>query len=518
MFENPMRVSGLVSGMDIDSMVDKLMKAERMPLDQMKQDQKTLEWKRDGYREMNKLLDGLDRSIFDGISRNSTFSSKSVTSTDEQAVTAVASGLKNNTTSRISVSQLAQAASGVSGTIGSDDDFDGHATLSSQAGKLNSGEFGSHFQLNVFQPDGTMASKDIEIDPSEDSLNDILERVNASGLGVTAFYDEGANRISIASNHTGENKDGAEISVDEKDGTLFSEVFQWGSADAEGTVTVADNGQNAAFTLNGLETERTSNTFTINHLTYTLKETTSTPVSLATSTDTDDIYEAVEGFVDQYNDTIAAINDKLGEERDREYPPLTDAQREDLSDHEIELWEEKAQSGMLRGDPILSGALTQMRTDLYGRLEGEDVDEGSNQLSKLGIVTSSDYREKGKLIIQDPEKLRGMITDDPQAVSRLFNHSGETSQTRGLAGRLRDTIANTVEHIENKAGNSYMTAENYTLGKQMKRNDQQMDDLNDRLDDIEDRYYRQFSRMEQAIQKANQQSAYISNAFSQNPQ
>lgn len=516
MFENPMRVSGLVSGMDVDSMVDKLMKAERMPLDKMNQDQKTLEWKRDDYRDMNKLLDGLDRSIFDGVFRKSTFSSKTVTSTNESAVSAVASGLKNNTTSRISVSQLAQAASGVSGSIVVGDDFDGHATLSSQKDKFNSADFGSQFKLNVFQSDGTMTSKEIQFDPSKDSLNDILQKINDSGLGVTAFYDGNANKISIASNHTGENKNGAEISVDEMDGKLFSEVFQFGSADAQGNVTVADNGQNAKFTLNGLETERTSNTFTVNQVTYTLRETTSSPVSITTATDTDAIYESIVDFVDKYNDAIEKINDKIGEERHRDYPPLTDAQRDELSDHEIELWEEKAQSGMLRSDSILSGGLNQMRMDLYGKLEGEDVNEDVDQLSEIGIVTSSDYREQGKLVIQDSEKLRSMIADDPESVSELFNHSGDTSETKGIAGRMRDTIADTMGRIEHKAGNSYATPENYTLGKQMKRNDKQIDDLNQRLDDIEDRYYRQFSRMEQAIQKANQQSSYITNAFSQN--
>lgn len=324
------------------------------------------------------------------------------------------------------------------------------------------------------------------------------------------------NKIAISSDHTGNNQQGAEITVDEGDGKLFSEVFQFGTSDADGQVTVADNGQNARFTLNGLaDMERTSNTFTVNDMTYTLKKTTSSPVSLTTSTDTDKIYDSVTSFVDNYNKVIASINDKISEERYRDYPPLTDKQREELSDHEIELWNEKSKSGMLRGDAILSSGLNQMRTDLYDKVEGDDVADDVNQLSQIGIVTSSNYQDNGKLVIEDSEKLRRAIKDHPQTVSALFTQQGDTTEAKGIAERLSDTISDTMTRIENKAGNAYDTTESYRMGRQLNRNETRIDDFNDRLTNLEDRYYRQFTRMEQAIQKANQQSAYITNAFSQ---
>lgn len=509
MLNNAMRISGLASGMDIDQMVDKLMKAERMPLEQMKQRQQILEWRRDDYREMNNLLQQLDQTIFDGIFRQKTFLQKTVTSTNETAVSARASGLLNNTTTQIKVSQLAKAATGVSGELA----IDPLAPLADQFGDAN---IGTEFTLKAFQPDGSMKEKTIQFDPASDSLQDVLSKINNSGLGVTAFFDAQSNRISIASQHTGAHENGAEIIVDEMGANLFTEVFNFDPTkrtDDDGLI-LADNGQNAKFELNGLETERTSNTFTINNITYTLKDTTSASVMISTSTNVDDIYDEIEAFVEKYNETIEKINDVLGEKRYRDFPPLTDAQREEMTEHEIELWEEKAKSGMLYNDTILPSGLNQMRIDLYRSVDGLHPDQ--DQLSEFGIVTSSNYRERGKLIIQNPEKLRQAIANDPDAVYALFNKDGDSFETKGIAERLRDTIARTMERIEEKAGNVYDTEQNYTIGKRILSNEKDISAFERRLQDIEARYYRQFTRMEQAIQRANQQSMFLMNAFSQN--
>lgn len=512
MFDNPMRVSGLASGMDIDQMVDKLMKAERMPLDKMKQQQKTLEWRRDDYREMNKLLKELDQNIFDGVYRESTFLKKGVASTNESAVSAVASGLGSNVTTRISVGQLAKAATGSSRSgisAAPTDKIDPNATFADQAGKFNVAvSLGTEFTLKVFQPDGDIKTQSFKVDPETDSLQSVLRRINDSDLGVSAFYDQNTDKISIATNHTGYNENGAEIAVEETSGNFFTEVLQFASTD------VANNGQNAKFTLNGLETERTSNSFSINHITYTLKQKTSTDVTITTATDTDTIYDSIQSFVDKYNETIEKINDKLSEELHRDYPPLTDKQRDGLSEHEIKLWEEKAQSGMLRSDSFLSGGLGAMRLDLYSEIKGANVDQALNQLSEIGIVTSSNYREHGKLVIQDPSKLRQAIDADPEKVAQLFNKDGNSFETKGIAQRVRDTIAGTMEKIEHKAGNTFDTEENYSIGKKLKSNENQIDDFKRRLEQIESRYYRQFTAMEQAIQRANQQSTFLTNQFS----
>src|SRR5690606_38368731 len=83
-----MRFAGLISGLDTESIVKELMNAERTPLVKLFQKKQLLEWQRDSYREVNKLLKDFDTFIFDGIFRQSTFMKKTVTSSNENAVTA----------------------------------------------------------------------------------------------------------------------------------------------------------------------------------------------------------------------------------------------------------------------------------------------------------------------------------------------------------------------------------------------------------------------------------------------
>jgi flagellar hook-associated protein 2 len=503
-----MRISGLASGMDIDQLVSDLMRAERTPLNKLYQQKQLLEWKRDDYREINKLLKELDDLIFNGIDRQSTFVKKKVTSTDETKVTAIATNLESNVTTQIEVFQLASSSYGISGQISNDPNnkIDPNATLSSQAGKFNNSNFGTSFELKVYQSDGSFKQQTFTIDAANESLNDILKKINESGLGVTAFYDEFTDQISISTNHTGKSSTGVEIEV--LNGTFFSDALQFG------TNQLATNGKNASFKINGLTTEKSSNTFTMNGITYTLKDTTTTPVAISTATDTDAIFNSIKEFVDKYNEVIRTINNKLTEKRYRDYLPLTDEQKEEMNEKQIELWEEKAKSGLLRGDTILSNGLSQLRLDLYTKVNG--INTSYDQLAEIGITTESFFQRIGNLdgeLIIDETKLRQAIEDNPDAVYDLFNADGATHATKGIANRLRDSISNIIKKIEEKAGNDYKTDYQYSIGRNLIDLNSRITDFEDRLVQIEDRYWRQFTAMEQAINKFNSQAMYLMNAF-----
>lgn len=109
-----------------------------------------------------------------------------------------------------------------------------------------------------------------------------------------------------------------------------------------------------------------------------------------------------------------------------------------MSDKEVELWEEKAKSGLLRNDSILSGGTNQMRTDFYSNVT---VDGKSYQLTEFGITTSSTYLKRGHLEINE-EKLKAKIEEDPQSVVNLF--AGGTSSSsygeKGIINRLNDSL------------------------------------------------------------------------------
>src|SRR5699024_2024307 len=107
-----MRVGGIVSGMDIEAMVNKLMEAERMPLDRLKQQQTQLEWKRDAFRDINSKLLDLDNMMLD-MKMTTTYNPKTATSSQSSASTATYVTSVSNGSYGIEVKELATRAMNV---------------------------------------------------------------------------------------------------------------------------------------------------------------------------------------------------------------------------------------------------------------------------------------------------------------------------------------------------------------------------------------------------------------------
>ncbi|TLS33070.1 flagellar hook-associated protein 2 [Geobacillus thermoleovorans] len=493
---NTLRISGLASGMDIDKIVSDLMKAERMPLDKLKQKKQLLEWQRDDYRAMNTLLQGLDDYLFSNITLQSSMLKKTVSSSNESVVTATAGSSAANVAAAIQVNQVATSA----------------VWLSDATKRVDKASFSVDadvtLTINVTNGDGTTKQAAITVKKGT-TLDGVIAQLNSNlDLGVSAFYDEQTGRVSIMKKDTG--AQASLVLADQATADFFAQKLGFAGAIAGQELTGKTAGKDADITINGLQTTRSSNTFTINGVTYTVKGTGTAMVSVAT--DADAMFNAIKGFVDKYNDTIDKINAELKEERYRDYPPLTDEQKEAMTEKQIELWEEKARSGMLRGDSILSSALSKMRMNVYTKVEGANIPSGFSQLAQIGITTSSNYLDGGKLII-DETKLREKIKENPDAVYQLFNQDGATDAEKGIARRLRDTIKATIGKIEQKAGKTIWTNQQFAIGRDLIEINDQIDRFQDRLKQIEDRYYRQFTAMEEAIQRANQQSMYLMNAF-----
>ncbi|MFB5660934.1 flagellar filament capping protein FliD [Alteribacillus sp. HJP-4] len=411
--------------------------------------------------------------------------------------------------------------------------------------------------------------KDTFLIQSGQSLNQVLQGVNRSSAGVNTFYDDFTGKIAFTRSEAGDfNRAGEEmlfegdfftnvlgmknsgVSADAGGGLVVtgpdgaSAVFaglhfspeasgesagvltdetgaayanQWievngrvvGRTDESGNLKYEgfQGGRNARFTVNGLETERTSNTFTLNGMTLTLKETFSAEegaVTIGSSIDTDKIYDTITGFVNEYNELLDKINEKLTETRFRDYPPLTGEQRGELSDREAEMWDEKAQSGLLRNDRMISGFTNTFRTDLYGA-----VGNGSayNQLTTIGISTTRNYNDRGRLEF-DETKLRAAIEQDPDGVFELFAADGASSSEKGIARRLRDSLDQAINSLAERAGGFKGKLQNhqFTLGRDMNNLDNQITNFERRLSETEERYWRQFTAMEKAMAQANEQA------------
>ncbi|AEV70509.1 flagellar filament capping protein FliD [Acetivibrio clariflavus] len=379
--------------------------------------------------------------------------------------------------------------------------------------------------LNITDPDEnvtfTINGKTIDVKKSyaQATVKDIMNAINSSDAGVKMTYDS-LNKQFILESTT----EGAASNItytDSASGLLESLGIVGGTFTA---------GKDAEFTLDGVEgMKRSSNKFTIDGVTYTLKEVSETPVTISVQADIDSVIENIKGFVNKYNELLDKINGKLSEKYDRNYLPLTEDEKDAMSEKEIEKWEEKAKTGLLAGDSILSRIVSSLRTALYEKIDGVSI-----SLYDIGITTGS-YTEKGRLKI-DENKLRDALTNNFDEVVKLFTTESrytyreglddsakrtERYKQSGLAHRLYDIIQDNVRTTRDSNGKKGILLEKagYTndaseysnyLYTQIKNKETLINTLENKLLAKENEYYRKFSAMEKILSQMQSQLSYIS--------
>lgn len=241
---------------------------------------------------------------------------------------------------------------------------------------------------------------------------------------------------------------------------------------------------------------------------------TTSPVTLTSTTNVDEMMDKIKEFVNTYNGLIKDFKDQTNQSKYRDYAPLTPEQKEEMSENEIKLWEDKAKSGLLRNDSLVREGLSKMRSLVYETIPGLE-DSKFQTLFSVGITTSKNYNDGGTLEI-DEVKLRKALEEDSDAVARLFRNEagqekevvdGKVVDTRGYLANLRNTMKSFEVSIEQKAGRASMTDNQYTIGKNLRDLGTRISTWEDKLKMIEARYWKQFGAMEAAINRANQQSA-----------
>ncbi|UOQ48294.1 flagellar hook-associated protein 2 [Gracilibacillus caseinilyticus] len=493
------RLTGFASGIDTESMVKELMAAERIPLDNMTQDLTWKTWQRDAYREMNTLLSELDNQLLN-MKLQKTYSSKATSSTDSSAVTATATAGATSSSYSIQVDQLATSAINVSAnSISGSTKIDPNGKLSEQDFAGNNITADGSFDVSYFNEAGEEVTKTISY-TADDSLNSVLKKIGSeTGNELRATYDTQSDKIVIERTKTGDfNTAGNEIGIS---GDFFSSTMQMTGTESGGT--------DAVFKYNGVEFTSKQNSYKLNDVTFNFTNVTTNPVTVTVTDDVDAAYENIKGFVDKYNEIIEKVNSRLNEDRYRNYDPLTDEQKDEMSESEIELWQEKSQSGLLKNDSLLENGLWSMRRDMYSTVE---TNGSYNHLTAIGIDTSSDFSKNGKLEINE-KKLKEALQEDPESVYKLFSNDVE-GEGKGIINRLEDSIETTISNIEKRAGKTGATLETYTLGRQMDDMEDRISAFEDRLVNIEDRYWSQFTAMEKMISQMNSQASYLTQAFS----
>lgn len=373
-----------------------------------------------------------------------------------------------------------------------------------------------------------------------DTVNSLIKKINDDPkAGVTVTYQTVGDKFTFTSKEKGSS---GEIKVS-GDAAFLETVFGVGSGKA-----IEATGQDAVVAVkykgsdDVVELIRDSNSFTVDGLsigvkgTFGYKEKTDAdgkvvmengkpalerdftdPVEINAQVNTDNIVDSIKSMVDEYNKIIERVNKELTTKPDRDYSPLTSEQKKELSESEIETWEEKAKSGMLYGDSDLRS----LSSDLRFIISGGNMEA----LRKIGITTSSLYSDNGKLTL-DESKLRAALETDPESVEKLFtapegSKDEKGNDITGIATNLKsvmDKYVKTLGSMESKgilikkAGStsSPMSLTENAFYKQLAEINKQISKLQTRLESERDRYIKQFTSLETLISQMNSQSSWLS--------
>lgn len=376
----------------------------------------------------------------------------------------------------------------------------------------------------------TINGKDFKFNETA-SVQEVLNTINQSGVGVKISYSSSSDKFSIVSNEKG-----ASGKI-EMSGTIAEAFFGKEDFDAAGTgrkVSVAGKDAVVAIKYAGDDEEtmiyRNSNSFTVDGLNVTVKgafgfedakdasgnvkqtlKADSEAVTIEASVDADKAVETVKNMIDAYNEIVALVNSELRAKPDKNYKSvLTSEQKKELSDKEIEEYETKAKQGLLFGDNDLRRFADDLRFTISGG--------NAFALSQIGISESTEYSDNGKLVF-DEQKFREALEKDPENIDKLFNGKTENGQTAGLMTNIKDvmnkycgTMGATKGVLVERAGSEHspLSLLQNTMKDQIDEIDDYIEKLLDRLESEEDRYIKQFTSLETLISQMNSQSSYLS--------
>lgn len=308
----------------------------------------------------------------------------------------------------------------------------------------------------------------------------------------------------------------------------FAEKAAYAKGVVDGTITPSVNatatrvnGEDATIYVNGAEYTGTSNTFSINGLTITATGVTGDAydpteekaVTATVNTDTQGIYDKIKDFLTQYNALINEMSSLYNAESAKGYEPLTDEEKDAMSDTEIEKWEEKIKSSLLRRDDTLQGVINAMTTSMAQAVE---IDGQKYYLSNFGIKTlgyfNSAANEQNAYHIDGDEddsatsgnadKLMAAIASEPEKVTEFMQKLTQNLYD-AVGSKMKSTSMRSIYTVYN---DKEMASEYSDYTDIIKK-------WEEKLAAQEDYYYKKFSAMETALSKLNSQTSSLTGLF-----
>lgn len=563
-----MRVSGINSGLDTDSIVQELVSAYNTKTEKYQKEQTKLSWKQEIWKGLNTKV----YSLYNNVGKlrfSSAYSTKKTTSSDTTKATVSASSNAVNGTQKLHV--LATAQSGyltggklslreeVTDTNGTTKLQDVKGTVKAETKLSEIGFTGDEASLNINTTDeeGNAVTKTVSL-TKDSTIQDVVNALKDNGLN--ASFDANNGRIFVSSKNTGKAADFSLSSATTKlvekkdaDGNVIKDSngkpemesvalsaeeqaaskkligllgLDTDSSNTYGNKAAKIDGRDAVIALNGVKYTNTTNDFAINGLNISVNGVTddvadpdstdlsslndSTAITINTATDSQGIYDTVKDFLTEYNNIINEITKLYNADSAGSYEPLTDDEKDKMSDTEIEKWETKIKDSLLRRDSSLSSVMNAMMTSMSQPIEinGKSYSLSSFGIQTLGFLNAAENEQNAYHIDGDEDdentsgnddKLMAAITSDPDTVIEFMKQ---------LSTNLYKSIDDQMQ--SNDLRSRYKIYNDKEMDKQYTNLTKTIKEWESKVSDKEDYYYKQFSNMETALAKLQSQTSSIS--------
>ncbi len=511
----PIRITGMNSGLDTESIITALTQTKQTKLDNHKGDQKKLTWKQEKWKELNKKVVDFYNGALSTMRFSSAYTKKTTSSSNGNAASVITGENAMNATQTLDITSLAKAAYLTGKEVkGSDGKAASGDTKIDQLG-ITAGE---KLKFQIGDDPEDVLSVDIESGDTIDSILSKLKNAKSSKTeqGLNFNYDANNGRFFVSAKSEGSKAAFHMISDSESSNAMSKLGLELSGADeAHSSNYVA--GSSAKITLNGVEYTSESNTFEVNGLTITANEVAS-GITLTTKQDTSGIYDGIKKMLKEYNSLMKEFATLYNADKASKYKMLTDDEKDAMSDNEVEEWEKKIKDGLLSKDETIGTVRSAMRDIMSSSIE-ITMKDGSKQnlsLASFGISTGSYFStsddERDALHIDgDPDDstssgntdlLNKMIASDPDTVQNFF-----TQLSKNMYSKLSDLMKGT------EYSSSFTIYEDKLMASQYSAYNTKISDAQKALEAAQDKLYKKFSTMESALSKINASSSSISGFF-----
>ena len=528
----PTRLFGLASGLDTEALVKSLMRLEQMKLNRELRAKTTMQWRQDALTKVATDLRSFKNTFLttlgaDGMLTSNTYTAFKVELSGAKKDAVSVSANSEAAAGQITINKITQLAAGATAQSAGRISANGQQLAEGNNVRLGDLQFANDL-FGVGNDISFAINGETFTFDKNTTLQQMLTTVNNSAAGITMSYSRLSDGFTITTKESGAAK---QLAIQNIRGNAFGAAGAFGIGEYTGAAAL--KGQNAVAYINGFRVERGGNTFRIDGIQYTLNYTTGTesqaeidagrldpadpvndPANAITALLTKDIdsaFNKIKSFIDGYNTLVKKLNDMLSEKKDSKYFALTEEEKAEMTDKQIEQWEAFAKSGLLRNDRDIQKLLDNMRAAFYGTIEGVGLSP-----QQIGLRTGSLLGGDGKImtgdkgaIVIDESTLRAALERDSDTVMRVFMNSADSMTgapaERGLIYRLSGAIDNYVRGAQDIALDS--------LNRSMSRLNDKIVLMEKRVRQVEERYYRQYAALEEAMAKMTSQTNWLNSVM-----